>query len=72
MERDRCEMSTRSKKEKATVCVLWTRVSPTIVIEIKHRHLCGSHANIMANGAGPRDEWRERTLAECAAQGSGS
>jgi hypothetical protein len=72
MERDRCEMSTIHKKEKATICVLWTRNRPTLGIEIKHRHLCGSHANIMANGAGAQDEWRERTLAECAAQGSGS
>jgi len=64
-------MSIRRKKERATVCVIWerTQIGGRDVLEIKHRHLCGSHANIMANGAARGDKWTERTLAECATNG---
>lgn len=68
MIRDRCEMSRRSMPERAKICVIWDRRPLGCdTLEIKHLHLCGTHANEQANGYSRGDKWTERTLAECEA-----
>lgn len=57
----------KRKRHKATVCVIWDRDVCRVHGDIRHRHLCESHANQMANGYSQGDRWQERTLAECAA-----
>jgi hypothetical protein len=42
------------------------RIGSLELLEIVHRHLCHSHANVLCNGFNNGDEWKERTLEECA------
>lgn len=63
--RDTCESYTR-KPHRAKICVIWERAIGKPSNEIVHRHLCGSHANVLVNGFDKGDTWTEQTLEECA------
>jgi hypothetical protein len=67
--RDKCESYPHRKPVRASVCVIWNRTyrMASLGVDIKHMHLCGSHANVVANGVNQGDRWTERTLQKCAA-----
>lgn len=68
MSRDRCEYGSH-RKVRASICVIWDRTYRyrSRGSDIKHMHLCGTHANmIVAHDYDKGDKWTERTLKECA------
>jgi hypothetical protein len=69
MIRDKCEYGQHRNPRRASVCVIWDRTHGygSGAIDIKHMHLCGTHANVRHRDYDKGDKWTERTLQECEA-----